>query len=25
INPTVLFSPWGPSVQWLQTAAPLVV
>ncbi|KAB0378460.1 hypothetical protein FD755_010038 [Muntiacus reevesi] len=25
IKPTVLFSPWGPSVQWLQTAASLVV
>ena len=25
IKPTVLFSSWGPSVQWLQTAASLVV
>ncbi|KAM7231610.1 hypothetical protein CapIbe_016371, partial [Capra ibex] len=25
IKPTVRFSLWGPSVQWLQTAASLVV
>ena len=25
IKQTVLFSPWGPSVQWLHTAASLVV
>ena len=25
VKPTVLFSPWGPSVQWLQTAASSVV
>ena len=25
IKLTALFSPWGPSIQWLQTAAPSAV